>query len=132
MMFCYFQAVAKWLISSNITCPEKLSINGGSNGGLLVGACINQVRTSNNIFFYILYITLIVLILFFLFIIQVPELFGAAVADVGVMDMLRYHKFTIGYAWKSDYGDPDKKEDFEYIFKYIIFFNLSKLSDFKL
>ncbi|CAI2184310.1 5744_t:CDS:10, partial [Funneliformis geosporum] len=89
-VFDDFQAVAKWLINNKITCTEKLAINGGSNGGLLVGACINQA----------------------------PELFGAAVADVGVMDMLRFHKFTIGHGWRGDYGDPDKKEDFEYIYKY--------------
>ncbi|CAG8481670.1 6172_t:CDS:10 [Paraglomus occultum] len=85
-----FQSVAKWLASVKYTRPARLVINGGSNGGLLVGACINQA----------------------------PELFGAAVSDVGVLDLLRYHKFTIGHAWKSDYGDPDKEEDFGYIYKY--------------
>ena len=85
-----FRAAAQWLIANRWTRAEKLAINGGSNGGLLVGASVNQA----------------------------PELFGCAMADVGVMDMLRFHKFTIGHAWKSDYGDPDKKEDFENLIKY--------------
>ncbi|CAG8692137.1 10693_t:CDS:10, partial [Ambispora leptoticha] len=89
-VFDDFQAVAKWLITNKYTRAKKLAINGASNGGLLIGASINQA----------------------------PELFGAAVSDVGVLDMLRFHKFTVGYAWKSDYGDPEKKEDFEYIYKY--------------
>ncbi|KAI9228529.1 MAG: prolyl endopeptidase, partial [Piptocephalis tieghemiana] len=89
-VFDDFQSVASWLINEGWTSPSRLAINGGSNGGLLVGACINQA----------------------------PELFGAAVADVGVMDMLRFHKFTIGHAWKADYGDPEVKEDFETLLRY--------------
>nr|KAJ3418170.1 hypothetical protein HK105_000246 [Polyrhizophydium stewartii] len=89
-VFDDFQWAAKWLSAHGYARPEKLAINGGSNGGLLVGACINQA----------------------------PELFGAAVAQVGVLDMYRFHRFTIGAAWTSDYGNPDKADDFAVLQKY--------------
>ena len=86
-VFDDFQWAAKHLNENmQITEPQKLMIMGGSNGGLLVGACINQA----------------------------PELYGAAVAQVGVMDLFRFHKFTIGSAWVSDFGNPDKKEHFDF------------------
>jgi prolyl oligopeptidase len=89
-VFDDFCDCARWLASSGWSRPEKIAINGASNGGLLVGACLTQH----------------------------PELFGAAVAEVGVMDMLRFHKFTIGWAWKSDFGDPDDPEQYRWLRAY--------------
>jgi len=89
-VFDDFIAAAEYLIKEKYTNPAKIAISGGSNGGLLVGACMSQ-RT---------------------------ELFKVALPAVGVLDMLRYHKFTVGWGWAVEYGTSDKKEDFDYLIKY--------------
>jgi prolyl oligopeptidase len=89
-VFDDFIGAAEYLIKDGWTKPSRLAISGGSNGGLLVGACL----------------------------LQRPELFGCALPAVGVHDMLRFHKFTIGWAWQEEYGSPDKAEDFKVLRSY--------------
>ena len=95
-VFDDFIACAEHLVSKKYTSSKKLAIAGGSNGGLLVGACM----------------------------VQRPELYGACLPAVGVMDMLRFHKFTIGWAWQAEYGKPDDPTDFKNLLKYSPYHNL--------
>lgn len=95
-VFDDFIACDEYLQSEGYTSKEKLAIQGGSNGGLLVGACM----------------------------VQSPDLFGAALPAVGVMDMLRFQKFTIGWAWEKDYGSAENPEEFKTLFAYSPYHNL--------
>jgi prolyl oligopeptidase len=89
-VFDDFIAAAEYLVKEKYTSKDRLAIAGGSNGGLLVGAVMTQR----------------------------PELFGVAFPAVGVMDMLRYHKFTVGWGWAVEYGSSDNAEDFPYLYAY--------------
>jgi prolyl oligopeptidase len=97
-VFDDFIAGAEYLIQRNITNPRKIAISGRSNGGLLVGACMTQR----------------------------PDLFKVALPGVGVLDMLRYHKFTVGWGWAVEYGSSEKKDQFDYLIKYSPLHNLKK------
>lgn len=97
-VFDDFIGAAEYLIEKKITTSYMLAIHGRSNGGLLVGACMTQR----------------------------PELFKVALPGVGVLDMLRYHKFTVGWGWAVEYGSSDKEEDFNYLIKYSPLHNIKK------
>ena len=97
-VFDDFAYAAKFLHNNKIGSPSSTAMQGGSNGGLLVAATM----------------------------LQNPDLFKVAIPQVGVLDMLRFHKFTIGWAWESDYGSPDKKDEFENLLAYSPLHNIQK------
>jgi len=101
-VFNDFIAAAEYLIQHNYTNPAKIAIAGGSNGGLLVGACM----------------------------LQRPDLFRVALPAVGVLDMLRYHKFTVGWGWAVEYGTSEKEEDFNYLIKYSPLHNIKTNTEY--
>lgn len=97
-VFDDFIAAAEYLIAEKYTSPQKLAIAGGSNGGLLIGACLTQR----------------------------PDLYCATFPMVGVLDMLRYHRFTIGWGWVVEYGSADNAADFPYLYKYSPLHNIKR------
>jgi prolyl oligopeptidase len=90
VVFDDFIAAAEWLIANHYTSTARLAIHGRSNGGLLIGACVTQR----------------------------PDLFGAALAQVGVMDMLRFNRFGQGAGWEGDYGSPQDPQQFQALYAY--------------
>ncbi len=101
-VFDDFIGAAQWLIDNGYTCPSKLAIRGGSNGGLLVGAALAQR----------------------------PELFGAVVCTYPLLDMLRYQKFLLGKFWVSEYGNAEDPEQFKYIYEYSPYHNITEATEY--